>query len=159
MTTKTKTKTKEQEQGLVERDLSKRPDLPETFSKRVKDMVQDAKNRVFFSFNEEDTAAVELLSRDVIQTTNGPQPAWTARYLSGNIHATGGGSPHQKGNVFRFWEHTVLGNKIREMNLEKGDHCVIVGLGKPEGKTYYDFIVEPLIFDDKEQEALPGSLD
>lgn len=151
-------KPKQTQKDPAERDLSKRPDLPEQYQKRITEIKKNAENKVFLSFGEGDTAAVELLNRDVIQSKVGANPAWTARYHEGNIHGTGGGAPERKGNVFRFWESTVLASKFRELNVGQGAHVVILCLGDKEGGkfTYKDFEVEVLSFSPKDDQLPEG---
>lgn len=137
------TKTENQEQ-TAERNLAVRPKLPAEYMEQREQARQEAANRVFFSFAAEDTCIVQLVKREVIPTQVGDSACWTALYLQGNIHGTGGGSPSDIDQGFRFWETTVLAKQLKEIDARPGDTIYIDCLGERQGKkfSYMDFAVK-----------------
>lgn len=139
-----------------------KPQLPAAYMDRLQEIKKRASEpQVFFSFQEEDeTCIVRIIGSDEINTTNGPNTAWRAEYLEGNIHGLRDGSPPQKNSVFRFWESTVLGNQMFELGVKPGDTVAIVCLGEKQGKkqAYRNFYVE-IVEVSQAPRALPPETD
>lgn len=126
------------------RNLANRPTLPQEYQERRDQMRREAESAIFFTFDKDDSAVVEMTNSKVINTKAGENVVHTGRYLSGNIHGTGGGAPNAKGDSFRFWDSTVLRSKLEELNAQPGDVILIDCLGEKKGAkfTYRDFMVE-----------------
>lgn len=154
-----KAKQETKQEGPPKRDLSKRPELPAAAQKGFEAMKQRAKDRVFFTWDQDDQAVVQILGRANAQTSVGESVLFTAYYQSGNIHGTGAGAPEEVGKDFKFWGSTVLETQFNDLDVRPGDSVAIYCLGDRKGgkRVYKDFLVEVVGRAKREQIAAPDT--
>lgn len=141
MTGKAKTAPK----AATEEKTLQRPDLNPKMAEMRAKLREAAKDRIFFSWEQDDYAVVEITGTQTVETENGPSRLYTGVYLAGNIHGpeapTARGGPADEGSTFSFWSSTVLENAIERQGVVAGDVLSIDCLGTPEGKRYKDYVV------------------
>jgi hypothetical protein len=149
-TKKTTTKTKSPSKANPTKALTTRhAPLTADYEKRRAELRKrhEEEKPMFLSWEQDDTAVVEIKEDALVDTVNGTNRLYRAVYMQGNLHGEGAqerGGPVDIGATFAFWDSTVLASAFDRLGVTPG--CVVMidclGLKKGARQTYKDFVVE-----------------